>query len=165
MEIDAPERSLIGSTAQLHIPFFSVQGVAVHQVVVKALNVIEKESLEPEYTEAFDAVRAVVIELGEHNLADLLFADISDSVSVLQVSRLFDFLAWQTDDNGSAMTRTVERWLIEGTNLRKIQIALNLGVYPFPDALDMRRALSDVAVSHPQVADKCQQLIASRQGR
>ena len=94
----------------------------MHQVVVKALNVIEKESLEPEYTEAFDAVRAVVIELGEQNLADLLFADITDSVSVLQVSRLFDFLVWQTDDNGSAMTRTVERWLIEGTNCARFKL-------------------------------------------
>ena len=45
------------------------------------------------------------------------------------------------------MTRTAERWLVEGTDLRKIQIALNLEVYPFADEHEMYRVLSDVAVS------------------
>lgn len=74
------------------------------------------------------ALHAVVVEFGQENLADQLFADIPDSISFRQVARLFDFIAWPTDDNGSAMTRTVERWLVEGTDLRKIQIALNLEV-------------------------------------
>lgn len=137
----------------------------MHQVVERALNVIAAESREPKYTEAFSAAQAVVTEFGEQNLADRLFADIPDSISFLQVARLFDFLAWQTDDNGSAMTRTVERWLVEGTNLRKVQIALNLDVFPFPDEREMYRVLPNVAVSHPQVADKCQQLISSRRNR
>ncbi|NWA81642.1 hypothetical protein [Pseudomonas sp. D2002] len=137
----------------------------MHQVVERALRVIAAESHEPQYTEAFSAVHAVVIEFGEENLADRLFADIPDSIAFMQVARLFDFLAWQTDDNGSAMTRTAERWLVEGTDLRKIQIALNLEVYPFPDEHEMYRVLSDVAESFPQMADRCQQLISSRQNR
>ncbi|MBY8957522.1 hypothetical protein J1G18_09500 [Pseudomonas sp. MIS38] len=134
----------------------------MHQVVERALNVIATESSEPEYTEAFSAARAVVLEFGEDNLADRLFADIPDSISFMQVARLFDFLAWQTEDNGSAMTRAVERWLVEGTNLRKVQIALNLDVYPFLDEREMDRVLSDVAVSLPEMADRCQQIISSR---
>ncbi|UZE04470.1 hypothetical protein [Pseudomonas corrugata] len=137
----------------------------MHQVIERALHVIAVESSGLKYTEAFSAVHAVVIEFGEQNLADRLFADIPDSISFMQVARLFDFLAWQTDDNGSAMTRTVERWLVEGTNLRKIQIALNLDVYPFLDDHEMYRVLSDVAISHPQVADNCQRLISSRQNQ
>lgn len=137
----------------------------MHQVVERALRVIAAESQEPEYTEAFSAVHAVVIEFGQENLADRLFADIPDSIAFMQVARLFDFLAWQTDDNGSAMTRTAERWLVEGTDLRKIQIALNLEVYPFPDEHEMYRVLSDVAVTFPQMADRCQQLISSRKSR
>jgi hypothetical protein len=66
------------------------------------------------------------------------------------------------DDNGSAMTRTAERWLVEGTDLRKIQIALNLEVYPFADEHEMYRVLSDVAVSLPQMAGRCQLLISAR---
>ncbi|EUB84920.1 hypothetical protein [Pseudomonas sp. GM30] len=134
----------------------------MHQVVERALNVIAAESSEPEYTEAFSAARAVVLEFGEENLADRLFADIPDSISFMQVARLFDFLAWQTEDNGSAMTRSIERWLVEGTNLRKVQIALNLEIYPFPDEREMYRVLSDVAASLPEMADKCQQIISSR---
>ena len=134
----------------------------MHQVVERALNVIAAESSEPEYTEAFSAARAVVLEFGEENLADRLFADIPDSISFMQVARLFDFLAWQTEDNGSAMTRAIERWLVEGTNLRKVQIALNLDVYPFLDEREMDRVLSDVAVSLPEMADRCQRIISSR---
>ncbi|QBR32289.1 MULTISPECIES: hypothetical protein [Pseudomonas] len=134
----------------------------MHQVVERALNVIATESSEPEYTEAFSAARAVVLEFGEENLADRLFADIPDSISFMQVARLFDFLAWQTEDNGSAMTRAIERWLVEGTNLRKVQIALNLDVYPFLDEREMDRVLSDVAVSLPEMADRCQQISSSR---
>lgn len=55
----------------------------MHQVVEGALNVIAAESSEPKYTEAFSAVRAVVVEFGEENLADRLFADIPDSISFL----------------------------------------------------------------------------------
>ncbi|CAI8748848.1 hypothetical protein [Pseudomonas sp. IT-P260] len=134
----------------------------MHQVVERALNVIAAESSEPQYTEAFSAARAVVLEFGEENLADRLFADIPDSISFMQVARLFDFLAWQTEDNGSAMTRAIERWLLEGTNLRKVQIALNLEIYPFPDEREMYRVLSDVAASLPEMADRCQQIISSR---
>lgn len=137
----------------------------MHQTVERALNVIAGESSEPEYTEAFSAAHAVVVEFGEDNLADRLFADIPDSLSFRQVARLFDFLAWQTDDNGSAMTRTAERWLVEGTGLRKIQIALNLEVYPFADEHEMYRVLSDVAISHPQAASRCRWLISSRKSR
>ena len=134
----------------------------MHQVVERALNVIATESSEPEYTEAFSAARAVVLEFGEENLADRLFADIPDSISFMQVARLFDFLAWQTEDNGSAMTRAIERWLVEGTSLRKVQIALNLDVYPFLDEREMDRVLFDVAVSLPEMDDRCQQIISSR---
>ncbi|NHX01551.1 hypothetical protein [Pseudomonas koreensis] len=134
----------------------------MHQVVERALNVIAAESSEPEYIEAFSASRAVVLEFGEENLVDRLFADIPDSISFMQVARLFDFLAWQTEDNGSAMTRAIERWLVEGTNLRKVQIALNLDVYPFLDEREMDRVLSDVAVSLPEMADRCRQITSSR---
>jgi hypothetical protein len=137
----------------------------MRQVVARALDVIALESDRPEYTEAFRAAQAVVTEFGELNLADRLFADIPESIPFLLVTKLFDLLAWQTDDNGSAMTRTIERWLVEGTHLRKVQIALHLDIYPFPDEREMYRVLSRVAEAHPQVADKCQQLIGSRQNR
>ncbi|RON43512.1 hypothetical protein BK666_20790 [Pseudomonas frederiksbergensis] len=137
----------------------------MHQVVAKALDVIALESHVSEYTEAFNAVQAVLTEFGELDLADRLFANIPDSIPFTLVSKLFNLLAWQTDDNGSAMTRAIERWLVEGTNLRKVQIALNLDVYPFSDEREMYRVLSRVAEAYPQVSEKCQQLISSRQNR
>ncbi|RBH53614.1 MULTISPECIES: hypothetical protein [Pseudomonas] len=137
----------------------------MHQVVVKALDVIAVESHEPEYTEAFEAARAVVTEFGESDLADRLFNDIPESVPFLLVARLFDLLAWQTEDNGAAMTRTVERWLVEGSNARKVQIALNLEVFPFLDGHQMCQVLSQVAAAIPEVANRCMELITLRQNR
>ncbi|MBD9609537.1 hypothetical protein [Pseudomonas sp. PDM08] len=137
----------------------------MYQVVARALEVIALECHEAEYTEAFSAVQAIVTEFGEVDLADRLFANVPESIPFLLVAKLFDLLAWQTDDNGSAMTRTIERWLAEGTNLRKVRIALNLDVYPFPDEREMYRVLSLVVEAHPQLTDKCQQLISSRQNR
>lgn len=137
----------------------------MHQVVAKALDLIAVENREPGYTEAFDAVRALAIEFGELDLADRLFIDIPESVPFLLVARLFDFLAWQTEDNGAAMTRTVERWLVEGSNTRKVQIALNLEVFPFLDGHHMCQVLSQVAAAIPEVADRCKALIISRQNR
>ncbi|NWA25528.1 hypothetical protein HX866_11535 [Pseudomonas gingeri] len=137
----------------------------MHQVVAKALDVIAVEIHEAEYSEAFDAARAVVIEFGESDLADRLFIHIPESVPFLLVAKLFDFLAWQTEDNGAVMTRTVERWLVEGRNTRKVQIALNLEVFPFLDEHQMYRVLSQVAVTIPKVAERCKELITSRQSR
>lgn len=135
----------------------------MHPTVAKALAIIETESRAGHYTDAHDAARAIVIEWGEQDLADRLFVDIPGSVPFRRVSHLFDFLAWQTDDNGAAMTRTVERWLVEGRDIRKVQIALNLEVYPFPDAQEMYRVLTQTAKTFPQLAERCEQLIGDRQ--
>jgi hypothetical protein len=137
----------------------------MHQVVARALDVIALGGCEPQYTEAFSAASAVVTEFGELDLADRLFADIPESIPFLLVAKLFDLLAWQTNDNGSAMTRTIERWLVEGTDFRKVQIALNLDVYPFPDEKEMFRVLPLVAGAFPQVAGRCEEMINARRSR
>ena len=137
----------------------------MHQAVAMTLELIAVESLEREYTEAFGLANAVVEAFGEEGLADRLFNDIPDSVPFNLVCRLFDLLTWQTNDNGAAIYRTVERWLIEGRDLRKAQIALNLDFFPFPDEQQMYRVLSLLAAKVPQLADRCEQLISARRRR
>lgn len=58
--------------------------------------------------------------------------------------------------------RTIEGWLREGTNLRRIQIASHLNRSPFFDPAEMERVLSDIAQRFPEVADRCTELIAER---
>lgn len=134
----------------------------MHPSLQEALDIITIERNAAKYTDAFDAVREVVNVFGELNLANRLFAEIPEKVPAELIAALFDLLAWQTDDNGAAMTREVENWLREGQDTRKLVIALGLQVYPFPDAQEMYHVLSRLAVTIPEVAARCQQLIASR---
>ncbi|WP_347929545.1 hypothetical protein [Pseudomonas helvetica] len=134
----------------------------MHPTVETALTIISSERDESEYSDSFEAVRAVVVALGEEDLAERLFLDIPGSVPFELIADLFDLLAWQTDDNGAAITRSVENWLLDGRDIRKVRIALNLEVYPFRHANEMYRVLSALGESTPEVAHRCQEMIASR---
>ncbi len=137
----------------------------MHPSLAKALAIIEIERAAAEYTDAFDAVREVVLAFGQLNLANRLFSEIPRTVPAERVAQLFDFLAWQTDDNGAAMMREIEHWLREGQDTRKLVIAMGLQVLPFPDAHEMYHVLSTLALTTPQVAQRCQELIALRKAR
>ncbi|WP_422775926.1 hypothetical protein ACOXXE_16430 [Pseudomonas mediterranea] len=134
----------------------------MHPSLQQALDIIAIERNAAEYTRAFAAVGDVVSVFGERDLANRLFAEIPRMVSEELVAELFNLLAWQTNDNGSAMTREVETWLREGQDTRKITIALGLEVYPFPDAQEMYQVLSTLAATNPEVAARCQTLITLR---
>lgn len=134
----------------------------MHPSLQQALDIIRIERNATTYTRAFAAVNDVVSVFGELDLANRLFAEIPRTVSEELVAELFNLLAWQTNDNGSAMTREVEAWLREGQDTRKITIALGLEVYPFPDAQEMYQVLSTLAAANPEVAARCQTLIMLR---
>lgn len=134
----------------------------MHPIVEHALALIKSESAQAQYDHAFDAVADIVTEFGETGLAERLIQEIPSSTGFQRLARLFDFLAWQTEDNGAAIVRTADRWLVEGSDIRKLMVALNLEVYPFPDAHEMYRVLAHLAAIHPQLSDRCEDLIASR---
>lgn len=134
----------------------------MHPSLKQALDIINLERNAAEYTQAFDAVNHVVSVFGELDLANRLFAEIPRTVPEDLVVELFNLLAWQTNDNGAAMTREVETWLREQHDLRKLRIAMSLDVYPFPDAQEMYQVLSTLAAAIPEVAAMCQRLMTSR---
>ncbi|GAB7530160.1 hypothetical protein PS3A_25710 [Pseudomonas sp. 3A(2025)] len=137
----------------------------MHPIVEHALALLESESAQAQYDYAFDAVADIVTEFGEADLAERLIQEIPSSTGFQQIARLFDFLAWQTEDNGASIVRTAEQWLVEGSDIRKLMVALSLEVYPFPDAHEMSRVLSYLAIIHPQLSDRCEDLMASRKKR
>ncbi|MDO3560959.1 hypothetical protein [Ralstonia pseudosolanacearum] len=115
-----------------------------------------------EYSASFDAVVAIVREFGERDLPNILFSEIPRTVPFELVAELFDLLAWQTNDNGASVTRTIEAWLREGLDNRKLLIALHLEVFPFIDDEEMNRVLSHLAETNVRVAARCNELIWSR---
>ena len=134
----------------------------MHPTISEALNAICQERDDQSYSASFDTAAAVVKTFGEADLADLVFAEVPRSIPFELVAELFNLLAWQTNDNGASVTRTVERWLKEGADNRKLLIALNLEVYPFIDGDEMERVLSSLADQNSRVSARCRELIRSR---
>jgi hypothetical protein len=116
-----------------------------------------------ELKEAFAAATRLVGEFGESDLAELVASQVPASVPCEVVSDLLSILEWSTRDNGEAIRKQAEQWLVEGTSLRKIQIALGLESYPFEQASRMETVLREVAKAHPQLAAHCNSLIEQRQ--
>jgi hypothetical protein len=113
---------------------------------------------------SFDLVDDVLEVYGVHQLFDRLYDDIPDTYEWELIADLFVLLMWAIGSDGVALTAMTESWLLQGDNLRKIQIALHLDVYPFDDPEQMRQVLSVLAGCYPDVASKCQELIISRLG-
>lgn len=62
------------------------------------------------------------------------------------------------------MMRTMEGWLREGKDNRKLLIAVHVEVYPFIDAREMCAVLSQLEqTAIPRVAARCRELIRLRQ--
>ena len=115
------------------------------------------------FKDAFHAARSLVVAYGEAGLAERVVSEVSPSVPWEVVADLLGLLMWSTADNGTAIRRAAERWLTEGRDLRKVQIALNLEGYPFKDRQEMKTTLIRLAITMPEVAARCLNLIEQRQ--
>lgn len=131
-------------------------------IISTALDAICLERDDQKFSASFDAVSALLKEFGKQGLAERLFSEIPRSVPFELVAELFDFLAWQTEDNGGAIHRTIEDWLREGTDNRKMLIALNLEIYPFTDDKEMVQVLSHLAETNARIAGRCKEIIQAR---
>ena len=131
----------------------------------KVLDAICLERDDQKWSAASVAAFELVAAYGEDGLAERLFNEIPRTVPFEIVSELFDLLSWRTNDNGTAITRTLESWLMEGLDNRKLLVALHVEVYPFLDAGEMERVLSDLGYKTPRVAARCKSLIESRNRR
>ncbi|MBM3992638.1 MAG: hypothetical protein FJ303_00550 [Planctomycetes bacterium] len=134
----------------------------------ETLAAIEAERKDHRFSTSFDLAKRIAEAWGENNLADRLNTAIPQNYPWDIVASLFDILSWTCiengiNDNGAAISRTIEGWLQENDDTRRIQIALNLEVYPFIDQKEMEMTLDEVANRHPQFRDRCKDLIRQRQ--
>jgi hypothetical protein len=138
-----------------------VLGNTVRDVLLRTIEAVARER-GGQYKEAFAAVEVLLAEYGEASLANRLVADIPLSVSWEVIADVIGILEWGTSDNGAAVHREVEQWLIDGQDLRKMQIALNLGGYPFLEEAQMYEVLERLSVSVPEIKSRCCALIEER---
>ena len=134
----------------------------MHPVISAALDAICLERDDQNYSASYETAAAIVKEFGERDLAEIVFAGIPRTVPFELVAELFNLLAWQTNDNGAGVTRTIEAWLRDGRDNRPLLIALNLEGFPFIDGEEMYRVLSHLAETNFRVSARCKELIRSR---
>ncbi|MBM7846500.1 hypothetical protein [Herpetosiphon giganteus] len=118
-------------------------------IIAQTLHVIQEDR--PKSTVVM-LVGQLIDDMGEAQLAERLDAVIPQTWPWKVVAELYEILSWWTSDEGAALLRTTEEWLREGTNLRRIQIALFLSTYPFRDSDEMFAVLSGIAQRFPAAA-------------
>jgi hypothetical protein len=116
-----------------------------------------------EFHESFKLVDKLLSFYGEENLAERLYTDIPLEYSWETVGNLFAILIWSmSDENATTLIETTKKWLLDGNDLRKIQIALHLDIYPFRKKDKMIEVLSRLSEIYPEIRSTCEELIASR---
>ena len=129
-------------------------------LLTRTLDTIAAERDDADHS--FRLVDNLLAAWGEANLAARLYDAVPQARPWEHVADLFGFLIWSTSDNGAALMRTMEQWLLVADDVRQVHVALHLDVYPFEDRGDMERVLRRVAERWPQAAAKCAELISSR---
>lgn len=115
------------------------------------------------FSQSFDLVSKLLSAYGEDNLTERLYAEIPHEYSWKVVADLFGILIWSMSVKGaSALLETTENWLVEGNDLRKIQIGLHLDIYPFRNKTKMIEVLSIISDSFPILMSRCNELITER---
>ncbi|NJL99727.1 MAG: hypothetical protein HC924_13450 [Synechococcaceae cyanobacterium SM2_3_2] len=134
----------------------------VQPFLQQTLSIIEAERT-GNFHESFRLVDELLKEYGEQDIAEHLYRDIPTDCSWEVVADLFGILIWSMSDAGAAaLFDTTNQWLLEGDNLRKIRIALNIDLYPFRNSHQMRDVLFELANRYPEIAQQCHKFIASR---
>lgn len=95
----------------------------------------------------------------EQPIADLLWNDLPEDATVQAIADLLSLWSWLTDDNGSQIMRTVERWVDNCMNSKQIAVALNLDAYPFSDGFTRIEKLQKVAAKFPELLPRCNEII------
>ena len=115
-------------------------GVTMNERLWHAVQTVARER-GGKFKAAFAAVASLVAEFGESDIADRIVSEIPASVAWEVVADLLGILEWSTRDNGASIHRAAERWLIDGNDVRRIQVALHLDAYPFQDFEQMTHVL------------------------
>jgi hypothetical protein len=133
------------------------------QLLQETLSVIAFERSRS-FDTSFDLVDDLLAAYGKPWLAERLYHDIPEDYPWEVIADLFVLLMWTMREESDAFATITEGWLLQGNNLRKIQIALNLDGYPFDDAEQMRMVLLGLTYRYPEIKSRCKELIASRGG-
>lgn len=99
-----------------------------------------------------------------NNIADELF---EKSRLVIRawpkgLAEIFELLVWTMNDNGTEISRAIERWLLSD-DVERVRVAVEVrDWFPFPHATEMDAALAVVKARWPELASLCDEMSAAR---
>jgi hypothetical protein len=132
-----------------------------NSTLAKVLEAISNER-STGFNESFRLVATLVNEYGENEISERVLRDSPRSVQLEILADLLNILAWQAQDNGTAIQSSAESWLVEATDVRKVTVALALEVYPFRELAQMESAFEILCAKMPEVTSRCLKLIEMR---
>jgi hypothetical protein len=94
-------------------------------------------------------------------MADFIVDNSAHGLGAEAVADLFDRMVWILKDNGEALHRVVRRWLDEGTDLRRVQIALAMEeAFLYERRSEMEAAFLQLTLRYPELEATCQSKLA-----
>ncbi len=130
------------------------------EALTRAISTVTRER--PQFRDAHDAVRHLVLEHGEAGLADFVLNNSAEAVPSTVLADVLGISFWCTDSNGSVVQRDFERWLSDGSDPRRVEVALYSECYPFRDRDQMTEVLQELSKKMPSVSARCSEIISQR---
>ncbi len=136
--------------------------------IESAVAAILKREQDPDHpdfdlTALSDAVEDLFRAQGCEDIAPLVEQLVREErLSLRAASALLAVATWSGSENGESLQRTLEQWLREGDDSRRISLALHEGVFPFVSTSEMDEVLMRVAARFPEHAARCRDLIVNR---
>jgi hypothetical protein len=127
---------------------------------------LDTSTEEYDVTAVSDALVRVIERVGDDKLPDCVAAAVEEGIFTLDEGTLLIGVAsYSTSDEGYRIQRVLERWLENGSDERRIAMALDHDTVPFRSRERRRVVLMAIAARFPQFASKCRYFVEQYPGQ
>ena len=135
------------------------------EAVRRAIYALVSDGMESDA--AFDQVAPALLQFGEDDLAERLMAAAADAPWE-GIAAFLNIASWDVSSAAeSQIFRTIEAWLADPKDLRRVQVALHVEVIPFmkqgADPAALEQVLANVAATFPETAPRCRHVLEQAQ--
>lgn len=140
---------------------FRMSDVLGSEAVRKAICALASKGIESDA--AFDQVAPALLQFGEEDLAERVMGAAGDAPWE-GIAAFLNIASWDVSPTAETrIFRTIERWLLEGEDLRRVQVALHIEVIPFSkkgaDAGLLKQVLDTVSAKFPETEPRCRHML------
>ncbi len=113
-----------------------------------------------------DSIEALFREIGSEDPGEIIAYAVSRGLLTQeQGNKVLQVAMWSGQTNGKELNVTLEKWLEEGTNPIKIELALAPSVFPFSTQTKMADVLTSIARRFPHLAPPIHEMIKRREAQ